>query len=130
MPNCHLAMSRAVMRSAPSTRRERRRSPPILPAHAAPVGPLPAGCKRAGATLLGCPAGPVGPVDPRRGRSTLSRRRSRRVELKPRAVSTWRPAPRAAPVQVGTDMLFEQIPAYWEYFGFGTATPEELHAVS
>lgn len=30
--------------------------------------------------------------------------------------------------QVGTDMLFEQIPAYLEYFGYGTATPEELRA--
>ena len=28
--------------------------------------------------------------------------------------------------QVGTDMLFEQIPAYLEFFGYGTATPEEL----
>ena len=26
------------------------------------------------------------------------------------------------PIQVGTDMLFEQIPAYLEFFGFGTAT--------
>jgi len=33
-------------------------------------------------------------------------------------------------VQVGTDMLFEQIPAYLEFFGFGTTTPEELRAVS
>ena len=33
-------------------------------------------------------------------------------------------------VQVGKDMLFEQIPAYLEFFGFGTATPEELRAVS
>jgi len=33
-------------------------------------------------------------------------------------------------VQVGSDMLFEQIPAYLEFFGFGTATPEELRAVS
>jgi len=32
--------------------------------------------------------------------------------------------------QVGTDMLFEIIPAYLEFFGFGTATPEELRAVS
>ncbi|MEP7181090.1 MAG: shikimate dehydrogenase [Betaproteobacteria bacterium] len=32
--------------------------------------------------------------------------------------------------QVGTDMLFEMIPAYLEFFGFGTATPEELRAVS
>ena len=32
--------------------------------------------------------------------------------------------------QVGTDMLFEQIPAYLEFFGFGTATSEELRAVA
>ena len=33
-------------------------------------------------------------------------------------------------VQVGKDMLFEQIPAYLEFFGYGSATPEELRAVS
>jgi shikimate dehydrogenase len=33
-------------------------------------------------------------------------------------------------VQVGTDMLFEMIPAYLEFFGFGTATPEALRAVA
>lgn len=33
-------------------------------------------------------------------------------------------------VQVGTDMLFEQIPAYLEFFGFGTTTAEELRAVA
>jgi shikimate dehydrogenase len=27
-------------------------------------------------------------------------------------------------------MLFEQIPAYLEFFGFGTATPEELRSVA
>lgn len=32
--------------------------------------------------------------------------------------------------QPGVDMLFEQIPAYLEFFGFGTATPEELRAVA
>jgi shikimate dehydrogenase len=32
--------------------------------------------------------------------------------------------------QVGTDMLFEMIPAYMEFFGFGTATPDELRAVA
>lgn len=32
--------------------------------------------------------------------------------------------------QIGTDMLFEQIPAYLEFFGFGTTTPEELRAVA
>ena len=33
-------------------------------------------------------------------------------------------------IQVGTDMLFEMIPAYLEFFGFGTATADELRAVS
>jgi len=33
-------------------------------------------------------------------------------------------------VQVGSDMLFEMIPAYLEFFGYGTATPDELRAVS
>ena len=33
-------------------------------------------------------------------------------------------------VQVGTDMLFEMIPAYLEFFGYGTATPEDLRAVA
>jgi shikimate dehydrogenase len=32
--------------------------------------------------------------------------------------------------QVGTDMLFEQIPAYLEYFGFPTTTPEILRNVA
>jgi shikimate dehydrogenase len=32
--------------------------------------------------------------------------------------------------QVGTDMLFEQIPAYLEFFGFGTSTADELRAVA
>ena len=33
-------------------------------------------------------------------------------------------------VQVGTDMLFEQIPAYLEFFGFATTTPDELRAIA
>ncbi len=33
-------------------------------------------------------------------------------------------------VQVGTDMLFEMIPAYLEFFGFGAATPQDLRAVA
>ena len=32
--------------------------------------------------------------------------------------------------QVGTDMLFEMIPAYLEFFGFGTSTPDELRSVA
>jgi shikimate dehydrogenase len=31
---------------------------------------------------------------------------------------------------VGTDMLFEQIPAYLEFFGYGHATTDELRAVA
>ena len=37
---------------------------------------------------------------------------------------------KGCPIQVGTDMLFEQIPAYLEFFGFGVTTPDELRAVS
>jgi shikimate dehydrogenase len=37
---------------------------------------------------------------------------------------------KGCPIQVGKDMLFEQIPAYLEFFGFGKATPDELRAVS
>ncbi|GGH54306.1 shikimate 5-dehydrogenase [Comamonas phosphati] len=33
---------------------------------------------------------------------------------------------RGCEVQVGTDMLFEMIPAYLEFFGFGSATADEL----
>ena len=34
------------------------------------------------------------------------------------------------PVQMGTDMLFEQIPAYLEFFGLPTTTPEHLRRVA
>jgi len=37
---------------------------------------------------------------------------------------------RGCEVQVGTDMLFEQIPAYLEFFGFPTTTADELRAVA
>jgi shikimate dehydrogenase len=37
---------------------------------------------------------------------------------------------RGCQIQIGTDMLFEQIPAYLEFFGFRTTTPDELHAVA
>ncbi|MFG5776345.1 shikimate dehydrogenase family protein [Comamonas sp. J-3] len=33
-------------------------------------------------------------------------------------------------VQVGSDMLFEQIPAYLEFFGLPSTTPEQLRAVA
>ena len=31
---------------------------------------------------------------------------------------------------LGTEMLFEMIPAYLEFFGFGTATPDELRSIA
>jgi shikimate dehydrogenase len=37
---------------------------------------------------------------------------------------------RGCRIQVGTDMLFEQIPAYLEFFGLPTTTPEVLRAVA
>jgi shikimate dehydrogenase len=37
---------------------------------------------------------------------------------------------RGCRVQVGTDMLFEQIPAYLEYFGFPTTTADVLRSVA
>ncbi len=37
---------------------------------------------------------------------------------------------RGCRVQVGTDMLFEQIPAYLEFFGLPTTTPENLRALA
>jgi shikimate dehydrogenase len=37
---------------------------------------------------------------------------------------------RGCATQVGTDMLFEQIPAYLEFFGFPTTTADELRRVA
>ena len=37
---------------------------------------------------------------------------------------------RGCRVQIGTDMLFEQIPAYLEFFGFPSTTPEVLRSVA
>jgi shikimate dehydrogenase len=37
---------------------------------------------------------------------------------------------RGCQVQVGSDMLFEQIPAYLEFFGLPTTTAEHLRAVA
>jgi len=37
---------------------------------------------------------------------------------------------RGCPVQVGSDMLFEQIPAYLEYFNLPTSTPDVLRVVA
>jgi shikimate dehydrogenase len=37
---------------------------------------------------------------------------------------------RGCRIQPGLDMLYEMIPAYLEFFGFGTATPDELRATA
>jgi shikimate dehydrogenase len=37
---------------------------------------------------------------------------------------------RGCAVQVGSDMLFEQIPAYLDYFGLPVATPDELRSIA
>jgi shikimate dehydrogenase len=37
---------------------------------------------------------------------------------------------RGCAIQVGTDMLFEQIPAYLEFFGFRTTTADELRTIA
>lgn len=37
---------------------------------------------------------------------------------------------KGCPIQVGTDMLFEQIPAYLEFLGFRTTTADELRALA
>lgn len=37
---------------------------------------------------------------------------------------------RGCMTQIGTDMLYEQIPAYLEFFGYPTTTPEELRRLS
>jgi shikimate dehydrogenase len=37
---------------------------------------------------------------------------------------------RGCRIQVGSDMLYEQIPAYLEFFGYPTTSAEALRAVS
>ena len=37
---------------------------------------------------------------------------------------------RGCPVQIGSDMLFEQIPAYLEFFGLPCTTPDELRMIA
>jgi shikimate dehydrogenase len=96
------------------------------------VGPRdndPAGFRLvANATLLGMSVGDPLPFDPTRlgsdasvGDVVLT------AELSPLLKAVAR---RGCVYQVGTDMLFEQIPAYLEFFGYGTATADELRVVS
>ncbi len=80
------------------------------------------------ATPLGMKAGDPLPVDPARisDGSFVGE-----VVMKEEHTPLLRAAmARGCTVQVGTDMLFEMIPAYLEFFGFGTSTPEDLRRVA
>jgi shikimate dehydrogenase len=52
------------------------------------------------------------------------------VVLKPQTPLLAAAEALGCPCLVGTDMLFAQIPAYLEFFGYGTTTPEELREVA
>ena len=80
------------------------------------------------ATPLGMRPGDPLPVDPARiGAGTFVGE----VVMKEEHTPLLRAAlQKGCTVQVGTDMLFEMIPAYLEFFGFGTATPEALRQVA
>jgi shikimate dehydrogenase len=80
------------------------------------------------ATPLGMkPSDPL-PLDPSRlDRKTFVGEVVMKREMTPLLEAA---AARGCRFQVGTDMLFEQIPAYLEFFGYDTTTPEELRAVA
>ena len=96
------------------------------PALAVTVGPAdPAGCEIVvNATPLGMNPGDPLPVDIDRVAPGAF---VGEVVMKEEFTPLLRAAQaKGCPVQVGTDMLFEMIPAYLEFFGFGTATAQEL----
>lgn len=77
------------------------------------------------ATPLGLPGDPL-PMDiTRLSPSTLVGEVVMKTEMTPllRAAQA-----RGCRYQIGTDMLFEMIPAYLEFFGYGNATADELRA--
>ena len=80
------------------------------------------------ATPLGMRAGDPLPFDPGRlAPTTFVGEVVMKSEITPLLAAA---RSRGCRYQIGTDMLFEMIPAYLEFFGFGTATPDELRAVS
>jgi shikimate dehydrogenase len=82
----------------------------------------------ANGTPLGMKAGDPPPVDVARlSASTFVGEVVMKTEITPLLEAA---RARGCRYQVGTDMLFEMIPAYLEFFGFGTATPDELRAVA
>lgn len=80
------------------------------------------------ATPLGMRADDPLPFDPARlDRDTFVGEVVLKAEMTPLLEAAAR---RGCAYQVGTDMLFEQIPAYLEFFGYGSTTPEELRAMA
>ena len=80
------------------------------------------------ATPLGMKDGDPLPIDAARlDRSTFVGEVVLKAEMTPLLSAAQA---KGCPVQVGTDMLFEQIPAYLEFFGFPGTTPERLRAVA
>lgn len=89
----------------------------------------PAGCDLVvNASPLGMNAGDPLPMDVSRiAPSTFVGEVVMKTEITPFLAAA---RDRGCRYQIGTDMLFEQIPAYLEFFGFGTATAEELRALA
>jgi shikimate dehydrogenase len=89
----------------------------------------PAGCDLVvNATPLGMNEGDVMPIDIHRLQSSTF---VGEVVMKVETTAFLAAAKaRGCRTQVGTDMLFEQIPAYLEFFGFPTTTAENLRAVA
>ena len=80
------------------------------------------------ATPLGMKAGDPLPVDPSRlAPATFVAEVVMKKEQTPFLVAA---AARGCRTQVGVDMLFEQIPAYLEFFGFPSATADQLREVA
>jgi shikimate dehydrogenase len=80
------------------------------------------------ATPLGMKAGDPLPLDVRRiSPAALVGEVVMKEEITPFLAAA---SERGCEIQVGTDMLFEQIPAYLEFFGFGTATADELREIA
>jgi shikimate dehydrogenase len=80
------------------------------------------------ATPLGMNAGDPLPFDVARVSSkTFVGEVVMKVEMTPLLLAARE---RGCRIQVGTDMLFEMIPAYLEFFGFGSTTPDELRAIA
>ena len=80
------------------------------------------------ATPLGMQAGDPLPIDiDRVSPECLVGEVVLRTEMTPLLIAAQQ---RGCRVQVGSDMLFEQIPAYLEFFGLPSTTPEQLRALA